>query len=256
MKQVVGRIGAAPGARHELRVRTRRGDRRRRREHEPGPVGWIDRRVEALLPARIDELGVAALRERLVVGQDEGAGEPRRDGRAGGRLARHELSMRLHGNGAGQRRHHRGEGGQAREAASESGHGPECRQCQAGMSSPPRCYDDATREGARRGADAGLGRHVRRTGARDWTRHVQRAGVLRGVRGIVLGDFPGCAPDPGAGYALRDVVADRLGDLGVPVLYGVPFGHTPRPNPTLPLGVRATLDATRRTLTLEEAGVR
>jgi muramoyltetrapeptide carboxypeptidase len=51
------------------------------------------------------------------------------------------------------------------------------------------------------------------------------------------------------------VVTDRLGGLGVPVLYGFPFGHTTRPNPTLPLGVRATLDATRRTLTLEEPAV-
>ena len=83
-----------------------------------------------------------------------------------------------------------------------------------------------------------------------------RTGALRGVRGIVLGDFPGCEPDAGAGYRLRDVVAERLGGLGVPVLYGFPFGHTRRPNPTLPLGVRATLDATRRTLTLEESGVR
>jgi muramoyltetrapeptide carboxypeptidase len=83
-----------------------------------------------------------------------------------------------------------------------------------------------------------------------------RTRLLRGVRGIVLGDFPGCEPDTGAGYALFDVVAERLGGLGVPVLYGFPFGHTRRPNLTLPLGVRATLDATRRTLTLEEAGVR
>lgn len=85
---------------------------------------------------------------------------------------------------------------------------------------------------------------------------LRRAGLFRGVRGIVLGDFPECHPEPGLGYTLRDVFADRLGDLDVPVVYRFPFGHTARPNFTLPLGVRVTLDATRRTLTLEEAGVR
>ncbi len=83
-----------------------------------------------------------------------------------------------------------------------------------------------------------------------------RAGALRGVRGIVLGDFPACHPDASAGYTLRDVLADRLGALGVPVVWNFPFGHTVQPNLTLPLGARATLAATRRTLTLEEPGVR
>ncbi|MGH7724656.1 MAG: S66 peptidase family protein [Candidatus Eiseniibacteriota bacterium] len=85
---------------------------------------------------------------------------------------------------------------------------------------------------------------------------MRRAGLFRGVRGIVLGDFPECHPDRAAGYTLADVLKDRLGDLGVPVVWRFPYGHTARPNLTLPLGVRVTLDATRRTLTLDEAGVR
>jgi muramoyltetrapeptide carboxypeptidase len=76
------------------------------------------------------------------------------------------------------------------------------------------------------------------------------------VRGIVLGDFPGCDPEPSAGYRLRDILADRLDGLDVPIVERFPFGHTARRNLTLPLGVRATLDATRRTLTIEEAAVR
>ncbi len=85
---------------------------------------------------------------------------------------------------------------------------------------------------------------------------MRRAGLLRGVRGIVLGDFPECHPDRGADYSLADVLLDRLRDLDVPVVWRFPFGHTARPNLTLPLGARATLDATRRTLTLDEAAVR
>jgi muramoyltetrapeptide carboxypeptidase len=85
---------------------------------------------------------------------------------------------------------------------------------------------------------------------------LRRAGMFDRVRGIVLGDFPECEPDRGAGYALVDVLRDRLGDLGVPVLWRFPFGHTARPNLTLPLGVRATLDATRGALTIDESVTR
>ncbi len=35
---------------------------------------------------------------------------------------------------------------------------------------------------------------------------------------------------------------DRLGDLGIPVVSGLPFGHD-GPNAALPVGVKVTLDA-------------
>jgi muramoyltetrapeptide carboxypeptidase len=87
---------------------------------------------------------------------------------------------------------------------------------------------------------------------------LRRAGMFEGVRGVVLGDFPACHPAASAGYTLRDVLLDRLGDLGVPVVWRFPYGHTAAPNLTMPLGVRATMDATRRTptLTLDEPAVR
>jgi len=51
------------------------------------------------------------------------------------------------------------------------------------------------------------------------------------------------------------VLEHRLGPLGVPVLYGHPLGHG-RHLATLPLGVRYTLDADARTLTVDEPAVR
>ena len=82
---------------------------------------------------------------------------------------------------------------------------------------------------------------------------LRRAGVFDGVRGVVLGDFPACHPEKDAGWTLEDVLRDRLGDLGVPVVWRFPYGHTARPSLTLPLGTRATLDAGRRPrLTLDE----
>lgn len=83
--------------------------------------------------------------------------------------------------------------------------------------------------------------------------HLRRAGKLDGVKGIVLGDFPECHPEDDADYDLPSLLVDRLGDLGVPVAWRFPIGHTLQPNVTLPLGVRATLDAGRGTLTIEES---
>ena len=81
------------------------------------------------------------------------------------------------------------------------------------------------------------------------------AGVLSQVAGVVVGGFTGCPDDddpdlPGA----ADVVRDRLDDLGIPVAMGFPFGHVDD-NWTLPVGVRARLDADAGTLELLEPAV-
>jgi muramoyltetrapeptide carboxypeptidase len=87
--------------------------------------------------------------------------------------------------------------------------------------------------------------------------HLRQAGKLEGVAGIVVGELPegewgeGLGPDWPRASTLEDVLEQRLGDLGVPVLYGLPVGHGETLS-TLPLGVRATLDADARTLTVEE----
>lgn len=79
------------------------------------------------------------------------------------------------------------------------------------------------------------------------------AGVLEGIAGVLFGDSPTCDRPPSArGRTLREVIMDRLGDLGVPVVYGFPCGHGDY-RATLPLGVRARLDANAGTLTLLEA---
>jgi muramoyltetrapeptide carboxypeptidase len=79
------------------------------------------------------------------------------------------------------------------------------------------------------------------------------AGVLKEVAGVALGTFAECEGDPDH-PALEEVFADRLGDLGVPVVAGLPFGHVPH-NWTLPFGVRARLSADAGTLELLEPSV-
>ncbi len=81
------------------------------------------------------------------------------------------------------------------------------------------------------------------------------SGALRGVRGVVVGQLTGCIePDDGGsrGMTAPDVIAERLGRLGVPVVTGFPFGHDDRRNVALPFGARVRLTADDATLVFLE----
>lgn len=86
------------------------------------------------------------------------------------------------------------------------------------------------------------------------------AGLLQQVAGIAIGINAHCR-DPKARNAseyrqtLEDVFRERLLPLGVPVVMGLPFGHIPL-KATLPVGVRATLDAVKGDLTIDEPAVK
>jgi muramoyltetrapeptide carboxypeptidase len=80
---------------------------------------------------------------------------------------------------------------------------------------------------------------------------------LQDAAGIVFGECFQCGPNdykPSSAWnrTLGEVLDDRLMDLGKPVLSGLTIGHT-ADQLTLPLGVTATLDADKATLTVEEA---
>jgi len=87
--------------------------------------------------------------------------------------------------------------------------------------------------------------------------HLRQAGKLDNVQGIVFGDFPECEPAAGSA-TVRDVIERMTRNLGLPVVWHVPIGHTERPMLTLPLGVRAHLyaDAAPRLEILEAACAR
>ncbi len=68
-------------------------------------------------------------------------------------------------------------------------------------------------------------------------------GHLRRVAGVLLGDFTDCGPGAD-GVRVEEVLGERLGALGVPVLLGAPVGHGARNKPVV-LGQRWTLDAER-----------
>ena len=81
------------------------------------------------------------------------------------------------------------------------------------------------------------------------------AGKFESVRGIVFGEMTDCQQHAEQGYTLQEALAELTADLNVPVLFGLPSGHSPIGNLTLPLGVMATLDAARGVLRIEEAAV-
>jgi muramoyltetrapeptide carboxypeptidase len=50
-----------------------------------------------------------------------------------------------------------------------------------------------------------------------------------------------CVQTANQGYTLQEVITRIVGDLNVPVAYGVRSGHVSASNITLPFGVRAKL---------------
>ena len=73
--------------------------------------------------------------------------------------------------------------------------------------------------------------------------HLKQSGKFEGIRGIVLGDFPDSEPAGAGGPTVREVCGRILRPLGIPIVFGAPVGHTTRPMLTIPLGIKARLDA-------------
>jgi len=67
------------------------------------------------------------------------------------------------------------------------------------------------------------------------------AGKLAEARGLVFGEMLDCVQTQNQGYTLEEIVLRVVGDLGLPVAYGLRSGHVSRRNVTLPIGVRAAL---------------
>jgi muramoyltetrapeptide carboxypeptidase len=77
---------------------------------------------------------------------------------------------------------------------------------------------------------------------------LRRSGYLDGVAGIVAGTFTGCGPPE----AIQDILAERLGDLRVPMIAWANVGHGGQFQ-AFPYGIAAELDAGAATLRLLEA---
>jgi len=79
-------------------------------------------------------------------------------------------------------------------------------------------------------------------------------GRLKDVRGIIFGEMLDCRQGPDQDYTLEEVILRIVGDLGIPVAFGLRSGHVSRANITLPFGVQARLEVgTRVNLHIMEA---
>ncbi|CAN5198587.1 LD-carboxypeptidase [soil metagenome] len=86
-----------------------------------------------------------------------------------------------------------------------------------------------------------------------------QAGILQKAAGVVVGELEKCdwreeRPDFPQSLSIEDVLERYIAPLEVPAIYGLPMGHGKYLS-TTPLGVRATVDADARRLTLDEAAL-
>jgi len=84
-------------------------------------------------------------------------------------------------------------------------------------------------------------------------RQLQLAGVLDGVAGLAGGRFTECGTEEETAEVAA-TLREFAEELGVPAVLGFPIGHDPD-NWTVPLGVRARLDADAGSLSLLEPAV-
>jgi muramoyltetrapeptide carboxypeptidase len=82
------------------------------------------------------------------------------------------------------------------------------------------------------------------------------SGILRRVAGVVFGQCTDCrssGPSYG-GFTLSEVLKQHLEPLGVPAFQGALIGHIPNQF-SIPVGIRAEIDATAGTITILESAV-
>lgn len=78
-------------------------------------------------------------------------------------------------------------------------------------------------------------------------------GKFDGLAGVVFGKCTNCPVDR-ITFSLEELIRERFGSLGIPVIAGFAFGHIEE-KLTLPIGMRATLDADAGTVIINEPAV-
>jgi muramoyltetrapeptide carboxypeptidase len=77
-------------------------------------------------------------------------------------------------------------------------------------------------------------------------------GKFRQIKGIALGRFSYCVPKIIPSFNVHEVLQERLGDLGIPVVGNLDFGHY-GPNAALPVGLPVKLDGNKGVLERDQS---
>jgi muramoyltetrapeptide carboxypeptidase len=81
------------------------------------------------------------------------------------------------------------------------------------------------------------------------------AGVLNNIKGFVFGKCVKCdAEEPEKAFTLKEVLEQHLKPLGIPAFYGAMIGHIENKY-TLPIGIKAEIDADNGVIKLLESAV-
>lgn len=81
------------------------------------------------------------------------------------------------------------------------------------------------------------------------------SGVLNSISGFVFGKCAKClTEEPLKAFTFHEVILQHIKPLGIPAFYGAMIGHIEN-KLTVPLGIKATMDAEKGTIVLEESSV-
>jgi muramoyltetrapeptide carboxypeptidase len=80
------------------------------------------------------------------------------------------------------------------------------------------------------------------------------AGKLQRAAGVAFGQLVNCVDPKRERPTAEEVIDEILGPLGLPLVFGLPFGHA-RPNLPWPVGVRGAIDGERGEVVALEPGV-
>lgn len=84
--------------------------------------------------------------------------------------------------------------------------------------------------------------------------HLARAGFLDKISGFIFGQCTDCEPESSRGFTMKEVIKYHVMPLKIPALMGLDIGHDAN-NFTIPVGVKASLNADKGVLRLLEPGV-
>lgn len=84
--------------------------------------------------------------------------------------------------------------------------------------------------------------------------HLARAGFLEKISGFIFGQCTNCEPDNDRGFTMKEVIQQHIMPLEIPAVLGMDIGHDAN-NITIPVGVKASLNADLGVLSLLEPGV-